>query len=178
MAAVRGRAGFTLVEVAVALAIGGVVLLVARQVFEAVTAGLTEVATARRSDDADANSHRLLSSLLGSIDTRSEGAGAFRGSPNVMECSAWYDREGARPMLRAIRLEAMNGRVGLQVGDHAHALSFPADRLELDYLLTPGAAESWARAWTSDNATPVAIRLRIRRAAAAETLLIYVGPRG
>jgi len=50
--------------------------------------------------------------------------------------------------------------------------------LDCDYLLEPGASTTWVREWISSVSAPLAVRLRIGYAEHADTLLLFVGPRG
>ena len=69
-------------------------------------------------------------------------------------------------------------RVELRVENGVFAGWSGVSGVAFDYLLEPGAHAAWVREWISPVSAPVAVRVRIARGAAVDTLLFIVGPRG
>jgi hypothetical protein len=68
----------------------------------------------------------------------------------------------------------------MRIGEGRADMLTPAEAVAFDYLASYGSASAWVQEWHSPVSAPVAVRLRLRRdsAAAVDTLLFIVGPRG
>jgi prepilin-type N-terminal cleavage/methylation domain-containing protein len=172
-----GPAGFTLIEVLVALTLSALVVLIAHQVFTGVVDGSTRLQAARTRLDREANAHRTLTEMFGSLDVGSEGAGGFAGRPEHVEFATWQRVPGGWVERRRVVLGLENG-VLVARSDQSVALQDSISGIEFDYLLEPGANAAWVREWISPVSAPVAVRMRIARRAAVDTLLFIVGSRG
>src|SRR2546430_15038346 len=77
-------AGFTLIEVVVALTIGALVVLVAHQLFAAVAERGRTLIAARTALDRAVNARRWLGDTFLSLDDGTEGAGCFGGLADLL----------------------------------------------------------------------------------------------
>lgn len=184
--------GFTLIEVLVALAIAGLVVLLAHRVFAAVADGGRRLVAAREASDRDANARRWLKATLLSLDV-GDAAGPFEGRPNRVRFSAWQMTAGGWFERREIglgetggRFEALlrNGERGAVRDGEAITLADSVIEIAFDYLLEPGADTKWVREWISPVSAPLAIRFRIamerrtRVGGRVDTLLFLIKERG
>ena len=80
----RRRAGFTLIEVMVALIVAGLVVLMAQRIFGAAADGVAAVGESRARLDREANAHRWLASAFLSLEVGLEGSASFEGTPHGM----------------------------------------------------------------------------------------------
>jgi len=167
---VRSSRGFTLIEVMVALALAALVVLLAHRIFAGVVQGAQNLDVARQSLDREENARRSLTEMFGSLDVGTEGAGGFSGRPNRVEFATWQRVPAGWLERRRVVLDAEHGTLV--------ALAESVTDVEFDYLLEPGANAAWVREWISPVSAPVAIRMRIVRAATTDTLLFIVGSRG
>jgi prepilin-type N-terminal cleavage/methylation domain-containing protein len=186
---VRGK-GFTLIEVIVALAIGGIVVLLAHQLFIGVSDGVQRLAAARIGLDREANSRRLLAALAGSVEVGPPGAGGFEGEPERMTFSTWFIDVDGWPEPRRVAVEHRDSAlVATGLTEHPLQLRDSVMTVAFDYLLDHGTSAAWVHAWQSPTSAPLAIRVRVtrlgmRRGAdpprqlSVDTLLLLVGPRG
>lgn len=204
----RHRAGFTLVEVVVALAISGLVLLAARQMLEALAAGADRLSAAARAADREANADRLLRALVGRLEVGTQEAGEFAGAERAASFTSWCDAPGGWQERCAVTLAIDSAAVGRPV--LAVSIARPggppgaAEVLVLRdgfadgafrYLSDAGAGGTWFRAWGRGVTTPLAIgvilvreprpgadsvRADTRRAEPirADTLILRIGERG
>jgi len=161
--------GFTLIEVMIALMLSGLVVLLAHQIFTGVVTGTERLGEARTSLDRDANARRSLTEMFGSLDVGTEGAGGFAGRPERVEFTTWQRVASGWLERRRVTLAAQGGRFGAWSD---------VTGVEFDYLLEPGANAAWVREWISPVSAPVAVRVRVQRAATVDTLLFVVGSRG
>ena len=83
------RAGFTLVEVLVALTIGSVVVVVAHQLFAAVAREGKSLTEARVTLDRASNARRWLTAAFLSLDVGTQGASGFEGRADHVAFGAW-----------------------------------------------------------------------------------------
>lgn len=165
----RRLQGFTLIEVMVALALSGLVVLLAHKVFNGVVDGAERLSEARTALDREANGRRSLTEMFGSLDIGTEGTSGFTGRPGRVEFTTWQRVSAGWLERRQVVLAAEDGR--FVAWNDVSAVAF-------DYLLEPGANAAWVREWISPVSAPVAVRVRIARAAGVDTLLFIVGSRG
>lgn len=171
------RRGFTLIEVMVALAISGLVVLAAHRIFTGVADSAQAVAMARENLDRRANARRWLKSTFLSLEP------PFEGRADRVSFTSWQLTSGGwfEPGLTVLSREGTqflgrNANEALQLTDGVSDVAF-------DYLLDPGANSKWVREWVSPVSAPLAVRVRIagcarRDAACVDTLLFLVKERG
>jgi prepilin-type N-terminal cleavage/methylation domain-containing protein len=170
---VRGRHGFTLIEVMVALAVAGIVMVAAHQIFTGVADGARAVAAARESLDRSANARRWLKATFLSLEP------PFEGRPNRASFTSWqlvpggwFEKQPTQLVRESSHFLGATGAEPLQLADGVSDVAF-------DYLLDPGADAKWVREWISPVSAPLAVRLRIagcgrRDATCIDTLLFLV----
>lgn len=173
------RDGFTLLEVSVALALAGVLLLGARLMLGPVGDAAERVASEAARADLDANGERLLRDLAYRAELRFDEGPRFRGEPHAARWSTWCDvpagwqercevtlaplRAGERQVLAV----SLPGGVLIPV-----RVGFRAARIR--YLATPGDGGGWADRWDSEHSVPQALAVILD----ADTLLLRIGERG
>ena len=173
------RAGFTLVEVLVALTIGSVVVLVAHQLFAAVAREGKSLTEARVTLDRASNARRWLTAafLSSGFEGRADHVafGAWLLTPD-----GWFER-------RDVSLGLSTGRLlATAPPNQTLALMDNVQDLALDYLLEPGLDARWVREWVSPVSAPLAIRMRVTKACTVQrvtcnvvdTLLFLIKERG
>jgi prepilin-type N-terminal cleavage/methylation domain-containing protein len=180
--------GFTLIEVLVALTIGAVVVLIAHQLFAAVSDDGRALVAARTELDREANARRWLTAAFLSLDVGTEGASGFEGRPDHMAFTTWsltldgwFERQSvslARQDDRLVATVPLGRR--LVLWDSVTDAAF-------DYLLEPGAASRWVREWVSPVSAPLVVRFRVTRRGpgtggedrvVTDTLLFLIKERG
>jgi prepilin-type N-terminal cleavage/methylation domain-containing protein len=174
---VKAARGFTLIEVIVALTLSALVVLLAHTVFAGVVDGAQRLQAARTTLDRDGNARRALTEIFGSLDVGTEGAGGFAGRPDRVEFTTWQ-RVPQGWLERRKAVVAVENGVLVARADVTLALEDSVSGVDFDYLLEPGASAAWVREWISPVSAPVAVRVRIQRAATVDTLLFIVGSRG
>ncbi|HEX8361678.1 MAG TPA: prepilin-type N-terminal cleavage/methylation domain-containing protein [Longimicrobium sp.] len=172
------RGGFTLLEVMVALAISGLLLLGARALLVQVGDAAEEIAGTAAGVDREANAERLLRALVGRVEPpRPESE--FVGTPRGVRFATWCD-------VPAGWLERCSVSLGiLQAGD-GHVLALQAEGGEvvalrrgfaaghLLYLQDPAGGGMWRRGWSSSVTAPVAIGVVMD----GDTTILRVGEHG
>ena len=178
--------GFTLIEVVVALAIAGLVVLLASRVFGAAADASHALVRARAGLDREANARRWLAAAFRSLDVGQDSAGPFAGQEDRVEFSSWLETVDGSFARSRLALRADEGRfvVVATPGDTV-ALADSVESVAFDYLLEPGADTKWVRAWISPVSAPLGVRIRVQRsgggrpeAGSVDTLLFLIGPRG
>lgn len=175
----NSRAGFTLVELLIALLIGGLVAVMISRIFAATSDAGRKLRQARAALDAQANVRRWLTATFLSLEVGTPESGGFEGHPGAMQFSAfeisgdgWFER-------RRIELGLVDGRLrAREANGEEIVLADSLSDVAFDYLLEPGLNSRWVADWISPVSAPLAVRIRLRRAAGADTLLFLVKERG
>jgi prepilin-type N-terminal cleavage/methylation domain-containing protein len=172
----KRAAGFTLIEVMVALAIAGLVVLAAHRIFTGVADGAQAVAAARERLDHEANARRWLKATFLSLDP------PFEGHVDRLSFTSWQLGTGGWFEPQHTELRQDDDRF-VAAGASPLVLRNGVSDVAFDYLLDPGADTKWVREWVSPVSAPLAIRLRIagcgkRDATCVDTLLFLVKERG
>jgi prepilin-type N-terminal cleavage/methylation domain-containing protein len=175
----RRPSGFTLVEVLVAVVVTGLIALLAHQLFAAAVDGANRLAGARRQLDRQSNARDFLRDAFLALDV-ADGAHAFDGDPARLTFSTWLPVSDGWNERRTVVLGLEGPRLTAEVDGLAPlVLADSVAALSLDYLLTPGAEARWAMQWHSPVSAPLAVRVRVTRAAGAcDTVLYLVKARG
>ncbi|HET7463774.1 MAG TPA: prepilin-type N-terminal cleavage/methylation domain-containing protein [Longimicrobium sp.] len=175
----RGPAGFTLLEVVVALAITGLVVLGARAVLARLGDDAHHLAATAADDDREANADRLLRDLLGRAEAPLGQAGRFAGDPRVVRfdtrCdvpAGWQERCTAE-----LGVVEVNGvpTVGLTLSTgEAVVLRRGFGRAVLRYLYDPANGGVWVNRWSSAVSLPWAVGVEVD----GELTILPIGERG
>jgi prepilin-type N-terminal cleavage/methylation domain-containing protein len=174
---VKRPAGFTLIEVMVALAISALVMLAVHRVFTGVADGAKAVVISREHLDRQANARRWLKATFLSLEPPFAGR-TDRASFTSWQLSSggWFEQKPTTLSRDGSRFVGTSGGASLQLADGVADLAF-------DYLLEPGADTRWVREWISPVSAPLAVRVRItgcgkRDAACVDTLVFLIKERG
>jgi prepilin-type N-terminal cleavage/methylation domain-containing protein len=176
------RAGFTLLEVLVALGLATLVVVSARALLDGLGDAAARIALAARAGDADANAERLLRALASRIEVGTLEAGSFGGTDRAAEFTSWCETpSGWQERCRVnLRVEARDGRPALvtrlSTGEviTIRGASSESVGASLRYLTDPAAGGVWIREWGTGLAAPVAIGVLL----GPDTLIVRVGERG
>lgn len=170
----RPRHGFTLLEVLVALVIGGMALAGAATLFTGLGQRSDQVNEAAQRMDRDANSERLLRALLANLDLTADTMASLSGGKHSVRFSSWCltaagwldrcgvhlffneDQSAQRLILELTGSTSLVLRTGFRSG-------------EFRYLVDARYGGSWASTW-SRIVVPAAIALIMD----ADTLLLPV----
>jgi prepilin-type N-terminal cleavage/methylation domain-containing protein len=175
------RRGFTLIEVLVALALTGIVALLAHRLLVVTVTSTRALVEVRANTDQRHQGERWLRQLFGSLEAAGE-AGGFDGRPERLEFSAWTPVAEGWMERRRLLLEARDRRLILSGELPSLTLADSVLALELDYLLEPGAESRWVRTWQSPVSAPLAVRLRVTRSRnrgiEVDTMLYLIRERG
>lgn len=175
--------GFTLLELMLALAIGGLLILTAGRLFAVAGDSNTALMRARQADDLRANGREWLTTTLGSLEVGAAGAIGFQGNATTMTFSAWVPTaEGwmeRRPVTLTVGGGALTGTAdgSVTLADSVRAGAF-------DYLSEYGEGTTWLSGWQSPVSAPIAVRVRLVRPTAdperleVDTLVFRIGGRG
>lgn len=175
----RGRTGFTLIEVMVALVLTGVVAGLAHQIFGAVTDHTRRLRETRHGLDRRSNAHRFLQSAFLSLEVGIDSAGAFSGQQDRVSFSSWMPTADGWLELSTVELGLDGNRwIATSPPDSNVELAGGVTALRFDYLLEPGAESAWAGEWESEVSAPLAVRVRITRGERADTMLYLIKARG
>ncbi len=170
--------GFTLVEILIALAITGLVALMARKLVQVTLDSVRALAASRERADQDANARVWLRSTLLSLEV-GDSAGSFAGNPARMELSAWVQQPGGWLERRRITVEARDrSLIAIGATEEPLRLVDSVDAVAFDYLLEPGANTGWVQQWLSPVSAPLGVRVRIAHPESTDTLLLLIKERG
>lgn len=175
----RCRDGFTLIEVLVALVIGGLVLAGMRAIFEALADSSRVAQSKTVTLDQRANGVALLYRLTERLDAATPGATPFFGTPGITEFSSWCEvphgwLEPCRVVLTFDTLRAEPALVA-RLGDSTRiALVRGFTHGTFRYLESAENGGIWQRVWGRGTSAPVALGVIIDR----DTLIVPVGERG
>jgi prepilin-type N-terminal cleavage/methylation domain-containing protein len=173
------RRGFTLIELVVALAITGLVLLLAHGMFTVATDGVRELKQAREAADRSGNAHDWLRDAFLSLDVGQQGDVQFDGHADRLRFTTWLLTPHGWAERFDIRLRLRDSTFTAAVGpDERIPLYHGVTSAAFDYLLEPGVDTRWAAEWVSPVSAPVAVRVRITTVSGADTILYLVKSRG
>ncbi len=174
------RRGFTLVEVMVALAIGGVVLVLAGRIFTVVTDSARLIESERLLTERSANGRRWLRAALASVVPTSDRA-PFEGSSEALAFVAATPRPNGRFDTERIELGSSAGAlIAKRSVSGAIVMDSGVQAARFEYLGSPGEGSRWVPAWRSTTSAPLAVRLRVARLAlrgAVDTTIILIRDR-
>ncbi len=165
--------GFTLVEVLVALAVSGLVVLIAARIFAAVGDGGKELRESRSALDREANARRWLQAAFLSLDVGQDSvAGPFEGRADRVRFGTWLQTADGWFVERRLELRLQGGAFVAAAASTEQGAGQDGSRVVLadsvsdvafDYLLEPGENTTWVREWSSPVSAPWAARIRLTR---------------
>ena len=171
--------GFSLLEVLTALALTGMVALLAHRLMTATIDGVRALDAARQAQDRRENGRRWLRAAF--LSLQPDGAGGFVGDPDRIQFTTWLQQPEGWFVEEAVTLAVRTGGLWADHGSgEAVRLADAVLAMECDYLLVPGADARWVRQWHSPLSAPLAVRLRLLRqdGVRVDTLLLLVRERG
>jgi prepilin-type N-terminal cleavage/methylation domain-containing protein len=171
-------AGFTLLEVVIALTLSGLVLLTARQMVGQLADAADLVVTAASEADREANRERLLRALVGRIEPPTD-TNLFVGHVQIARFVTWCDapagwQERCEVSLGFVDQRGKQVLAALLPSGELALLAEPVMRGKLLYLTTPNASGQWLSVWGRSITLPLAIGVVLDR----DTLILRVGERG
>ena len=175
----RARAGFTLVELMVALVVSAIVVLGARMLLEQLGDSASRTVAAATRADREVNGERLLRDLAGRLEVGTEKAVRFSGEPNTASFGSWCDVPSGWQERCAVTLVA-----GAQDGRSVLVASFASgdsltllvreQPIELRYLDDPHSGGRWFMSWGLGITAPLAFAV----ISGADTMIVRIGDRG
>ena len=175
------RSGFTLVELVVALAVGGVAILGARSILATLADHADSIALVAAETDRIANGERMLRAIVGRLDISADSA-AFAGDEHQMRFTSWCEvpsgwQERCKVTLAVIPSATSSDTevvaVVLSTGEVIALLARPPP-MRFRYLLDPGHGGRWLERWGAGITAPVAVGIVNE----SDTLIVRIGGRG
>lgn len=172
-----GRGGFTLVEIVVAIAISGLVVLGAHRILVQLSESSGHVGESAAESDRTANADRLLRTLAGRLDNSMEKS--LVGDPQGARFTSWCDTPGGwlERCLVTVGIIPAPGSLALAAtlpGGEVVVLKTGFQTGELRYLRAADHGGSWTDTWVSAITVPVAIGIILD----ADTMIVRIGERG
>lgn len=173
----RTQRGFTLVEVMLALSLGGLALLSASMLMQQLADSGTRIAASSIALDRADNGERALRALVAHFEPSGD-AGAFTGSAGKVVFNTWCDSPSGwkERCLAELSLDTLSNGVALTATLGAHQRVTLRDSLHLGRLLYLRDAENggtWSSSWGPSAAGPLAIGLTLSR----DTMILRIGER-
>jgi prepilin-type N-terminal cleavage/methylation domain-containing protein len=172
------RAGFTIIELLVAIAVTGTVLLLAHALFGAVDLGARRTEEGYDEIESTATDIAWMAEVFRAVEIGRPGDGAFDGSASAVAFTGYARTPAGWPERRRIGLHAGSGRLLMTAGPDTLVLWQGVEGISIDYLLEPGADVRWVNEWHSPVSVPLAVRLRLRDGSRVDTMLFLIGARG
>ena len=175
------RPGFTVLEVIVALTVGAMVLVGARVMLGAIADGGEAIRGQATANDRDANTERLLRTLLRQVETSAAGAD-FGGDRGTLAFSSWCAvpggwQERCRVSVSVVETIGQSRLVATLSTGESFELLYGFSAAEWRYVGDAARGGTWFEVWGEGIALPVALGLLVRRDSVADTLLFRVGAR-
>lgn len=173
----RRRAGFTLLEVVVAMTIGAVVLLGARALLDALGMQATVTLRSAAAADARANSRARLQRHVNDLVLQRDSLPSIAGDGERATFVSYCDSPHGCTEPCRVEVWVERGAAGRRViwaaqGDTV-TLSDSPDHAGILYLLSPSHGGSWTERWENTVLLPVALGIVMDR----DTLFAAVGDR-
>lgn len=175
----RRQIGFTLIEVVVALAVGGVVILGAHALLAAVADGADRITHASVEADRIANGERLLRALLGRLEVGTDSTRRFAGDEREARFTSWCDVPAGWlercEVHIAVRTDGAGGTLSVLLPTGiAVEVRRGVGPLSLRYLTNAAEGGRWVRTWGASLTAPLALGIVSDR----DTMIVRIGERG
>ena len=185
------RAGFTVVELMVAMTVGGMVILGGRLLVEQLARTAEDTVRAAASMDAVANAERMLRSLASRIEVGTDAAERFAGEPQETRFSSWCDVPGGWQERCTVTLALTRAGEGadsatmaslalvasLSTGERV-TLRHDVRRGVIGYLNDGRTGGQWIRSWGASITAPRAVVVLMDLGTRLDTLVLRIGERG
>jgi prepilin-type N-terminal cleavage/methylation domain-containing protein len=173
------RAGFTLLEVVIALALAGMLLLGARSLLSVTGDGAERVTAEAAAVDRNANAARLLRDLALRAEVRFQDGPRFRGDGRGARWESWCEV----PVGWLERCEVTLALLSVK-GRRVLTLALPDGTIvpvregfaegHILYLRSAADGGAWSASWDSNIAPPLALGLVLD----GDTVIVRIGERG
>ena len=172
-------AGFTLVEVMVALVVSAIVLLGARAMLGEVGDAAVRISSESARLDTNANAEHALRVLVRNLDLGYANDAVFAGDVRQVTFVSWCDTpSGWQERCKvALTIEKRQGGDALVVQTSRSNAIIVRDRVRngsLRYLTTVYRGGEWIRTWGAGITAPLAIGIILD----SDTLIVPIGERG
>ena len=166
MMARKGLAGFTLLEVLIALTVGGMALGAAAALLHGLGERAESLDGAVARHDRAANAERLMRSLFANLDLRPEAAPAAEGDERSVRVQSWCPTSHGwlAPCRGRLFFDSSDGGVALRI-ELAGAGVGPVTMIlrrglagRFRYLLDPAYGGSWTDTWSAVT-VPAAVQM-------------------
>lgn len=173
----RARPGLTLVEVVVALALAGLVLLGARGVLESVADAADAVARGAALADGEANADRFVRGLFERLEVGVDEAHRFVGREHALRFASWCAVPAGwqEPCTVTVAVDSLRGVLALSLSTGEQVVlrrGFAHGALR--YLGSAGGGGVWLAGWGAGITAPPAIAVVVD----GDTLVLRIGERG
>jgi prepilin-type N-terminal cleavage/methylation domain-containing protein len=169
------RAGFTLMEVLVAIVVATGVVVTARAILVAIADGTQRLADASAVHDAERNADQLLRTTLLQARTLSQDSVSFLGTPKGFVLHSWCPAPGGWTEPCDVAVAVLDSTPAVVVRPGVLAADLIVRRAlrsaELRYLASAANGGTWLRTWSSSSDLPLAVGLLID----CDTLMLPVG---
>jgi prepilin-type N-terminal cleavage/methylation domain-containing protein len=174
-----GDAGFTLLEVIVALSLSALVLLGARMMLGRMADGADAIAISSANTDRAANEAALLRTLMGQVELPPDSTGGLQGDGRGARMSTWCEvpagwQERCTATLGLLRVDHEQRLVLELPGQELHVIRRGIAHGQLIYLVSAASGGEWTDHWTSRVEVPLGIGIVLD----SDTLLLRIGERG
>lgn len=176
----RPRDGFTLIEVVVTLAIGGLAVALAATMLATVSDHAGVVAHASRTRDEQATSERLLRRIIGQMTWSVESEPPSRGTPHSLRFATWCDvpagwQERCVVELRAGSTHGPTQGIDARLPGEQDVRLLPGTAVHgFLYLGSAERGGQWRTHWADGSSLPPIVGIVID----GDTLHIRTGERG
>lgn len=179
----RTRSGLTLLELMIALSLGGMILAGAHAVLATLTGEADAIASRAAAADAGANGERMLRALVGRIEVGTPEAIPFTGAPDRVRFTSWCEVPAGWLERCTVTLT-----IAMAAGERsllANVNAQPAVTLLSDsalvafrYLNSAANGGQWFREWGAGISAPLALGVITRSGQRRDTLIVRIGERG
>jgi len=177
------RQGFTLIELIVALALGGMILVGAHQVLGSLQDETRALAIRSADIETSANGLRLLRAVAGRVEVGTPEAVAFAGTPIEARFTSWCEVPAGwlERCIVVLAVDTVRGVPTLIARiDNAPVIGLVPNVSygALRYLNSAANGGQWFRAWSTGISAPLALGVIRSRDGHADTLIVRIGERG